>query len=184
MATKFNTRVQCPRDNFVLRCIEESFGISKGKENPMITLKWEIDRPEELEIGGELYTMAGTQTTSYYTTIVLNGEGDLAEKTRKSQENLVKLYEDCGLIPKNSTVANCGIDFENPKLGFKGLLVWALLYSDEVAQRKTPTKEQLAKGIKQGDIILDPIKKIPVVSYYPKIDRIFGLAEAAANKPF
>jgi len=184
MATKYNNRVKFPRENFVLRVIEEVFGMSKGKENPMITLKFEVDRPEEVNIGGEDYTVAGTQITNYYTTIVLNGEGDLADKTRKAQENVVKLYEAFGLVPKNSTVENSGINFENPKLGFKGKLVWALCYPDEQPQRKSPTKEQLAKGIKQGDIIMDPILKIPVVSYYPKIDRIYGLADNNVNKPF
>lgn len=178
MSQKWTSKIQWPRDNYILRCTEEIFGASKESQNPMLTLKFEVDSPEEVNVAGELYNVAGARTTGYYVTQVMNEDGTLdEEKTANAQKRVRDLYEKFGLPSDN-------INFENPELGFKGKLQWALLYADEQQQRKSPTKEQLAKGVKQGDVIKHPITGVPLIAYYPKIDQFFGLATQAANKPF
>lgn len=175
---KYNNNLQLPRDNYVIRCTEESFGPSKSSGNPMATLNFEIDSPEEVEIAGVRYTVAGARVSPVYlSTLGKNESGEVdADKTAKSRERFVAMLTNFGLPTDN-------INWDNPTLGFKGKLVHALLYSDESEQRKTPTKEQMARG-QQGDILLHPITKVPLVKYYPKVDTIFGLAEVAANKAF
>jgi len=177
MSQKWTSKVMFPRDNFVLRCIEESLEQS-SKGNAMIKLVFEVDRPEEVEINGDTFNVAGARSTGYYVLKVTDGDGAVdTEKTENAQGRIRELYEKFGLPSDN-------IDFDNPQLGFKGKLQWALLYADAQEQRKSPTKEQLAKGIKQGDVLRHPITREPLIAYYPKIDQFFGLAEAQANKPF
>ena len=167
-----------PRENFIIRCTEEIFGASKGSDNPMLTLKFEVDSPEEVNIAGEMFNVAGARISGYYVTQVLNEDGTLdEEKTANAQKRVRDLYDKFGLPSDN-------INFENPELGFKGKLQWALLYADAQEQRKSPTKEQLAKGIKQGDVLKNPVTGEPLIAYYPKIDQFFGLATANPNKPF
>jgi len=172
--------MQFPRDTFVLRCTDEGFAPSKGKGNPQITLHFEVDRPEDVEIAGEQYSVAGVKTKNYYPTIIFsdpqNGVVD-EEKTKNAQERVKRLYESFGL-------KSDAINFENPVLEFKGKLVHSLMYSKAEPQRRAPTKEQVAKGITEGDIIKHPINGEPLISYWPKIDEIYGPANAEANKPF
>lgn len=179
MSQKWSNKTMLPRDNYILRVVEESFGPSKGSGNPMITLEFEVVSPEEVEVGGDMFNVAGVKTVGYYTTQVFaDAEGNLEkDKTENAQKRVRTLYERFGLPSDN-------INFENPVLEFKGKTVHALLYSDVTEQRKAPTKEQLAKGQRQGDVIKNPITGKPLVSYYPKIDEIFGLAQTDPNKPF
>jgi hypothetical protein len=62
--------------------------------------------------------------------------------------------------------------------------VYALLYPDTQDRRKSPTAEQLAKGQKQGDVMINPITKKPLTQHYPKIGEIFGLAPTDTNKSY
>lgn len=142
-------------------------------------LKNDNSTTDEVDVGGESYMIAGVRITSYYPTIVLNkdGEGIDEEKTKKAQERVKEVYGKFGLD-------NTNINFENPALGFKGKLFMALLFGDPQPQRRSPTKEQLDRGIREGEVILDPVTRQPVINYYPKIDRIYGLAAAEANKPY
>jgi len=87
------------------------------------------------------------------------------------------LYENFGLKSDK-------LNFENPVLELKGKLVHALLYGKPEEQRRAPTKEQLAKGLKQGDIIKHPITGQPLVQYWPQIDEIYGPANSDTNKPY
>lgn len=177
---QWSSKVQFPKDTFVIRCTEEGFSPSKSSGNPMITLHFEVDRPESVEIAGEEYNVAGVKAKQYYPTIVFSDptSGIIdEEKTAKAQERVKRLYENFGLKSDN-------INFENPVLEFKGKLVHALMYSKAEAQRRAPTKEQLAKGIKEGDVIKHPISGEPLVSYWPQVDEIYGPANADANKPY
>lgn len=169
--------MQWPRDNYILRVIGDGFAPSKSSNNPMITLEFEVVSPEELEIAGEHYVVAGTKLKNYYPTIVMEGDNQNEEKTANAQARVKKLYELFGL-------PNDSINFENPSLEFRGKLVYALLYDDPSEQRKSPTKEQLAKGQRQGEVLRNPITKQPLISHYPKVGEIFGLAQIEAGKAF
>lgn len=176
---KWTPKYQFPTDNYVIRVTDEKFGPSNSSGNPMITLEFEVDRPEEVEIGGEQFNVAGVKVQpAYYTTRNPND----SEKEANAQKRVNELYSLFGLD-------NSVIDFDNPSLGFKGKLVHARLYSEERVQRKTPTAAQIAEAKKtgkqpEGDVLKHPITGIPQVSYFPKIGEIFGLANAEANKPF
>jgi len=180
MASKWNSKVAWPKDNFKIRCIRNSFEESKSSGNPMIVLDFEVDSPETYTIDGVEYNMAGVSygLRQWYVTKVMDASGAVdAEKTANCAERLRKLY------------AQFGLDFtkfdpENPTLEFEGKLVWALLRPDTQEQHKTPTKEQLARGEKQGEVIKHPITGQPLIQYVPTIDEIFGLAEAGPNIPF
>jgi hypothetical protein len=159
-----------PQDNYIVRCIDESFGPSKSSSNPMITLGFEIVAPDEVEVGGEHINVAGVQTTGYYTTQVIDGDGQLdLEKTSNCRQRLADLYKAFGLDFED-------FNPENPVLGFKGKVVHVLMYGKEQERRKSPTAEQL-KNKQQGDIIKNPLTGKAVITYQPTIGQIYGLAE-------
>jgi len=170
--------MKLPMDNYVARCIEESFGPSKSTGNPMITLEFEVASPEEVDIAGEKVGVAGIKLKYYATTFNPND----AEKSNKCRERLVGtpskkgLYQLFGLDP-------AGFNPENPALGFKGKLVHVRLTSDEQAARKDPTPEQVKKG-EQGDVIKNPVTGEEVKYYIPKIAEIYGLAPEKSGSPF
>lgn len=179
-AQKWNQKVQFPRDNYVVRVTDESFGPSKSSGNPMITLEFEVVSPEEVQVGTGTYTVVGVgNIRRYYPTIVYaDAEGTVdTEKTANAQERVRELYRLFGMDDK-------AINFENPELAFKGKKVYALLYADEVEQRKAPTAEELKQGKKQGEILKNPITGKALISYYPKIDEVFGIAPDDASKPY
>lgn len=186
MATKWSSRIQFPRDNFVCRVVEEKFTRSQSNGNPMITLTVETvgllkndnTTTDEVDIGGETFMIAGARIIQYYPTIVLdsNGDGVDSEKTRKSQDRVKELYSKFKMDEN--------VNFENPTLGFKGKQFMCLLYGDAQPQRRSPTKAELDAGKREGEVILDPVTREPVINYYPKIDRIYGLYAGEANKPY
>jgi hypothetical protein len=176
---KWNSSVMFPQDNFILRCIEESFGPSKSSGNPMITLGFEIVAPETVNVAGVDYSVTGLKITpGYYTTATL----DDAEKTAQNEARVFKssnperpsLYE---LFEIDST----GVDKNNPKLEFKGKLVHALLRSEVKEKTKSPTAEQLKKGQKVGDVIKNPKTGKPEISFYPKIEKLYGIADSTVS---
>ena len=168
-----------PQDNFILRCIEESFGPSKSSGNPMITLNYEIVAPETINVAGIEYSVQGLKITpGYYTTATL----DDAEKTALNEQRVFKssnperpsLYE---LFEVDSS----GVDKNNPKLEFKGKLMHALLASEVKEKTKSPTAEQLKKGQKVGDVIKNPKTGKPEITFYPKIVKLYGIAEGGVS---
>lgn len=177
-AQKWSSRIQFMRDNYILRILEPKFGESKSSGNPMITFDFEIVSPEEMQVGDEMFNVAGVKLTQYFPTQVIeNGQLDV-EKTQKAAARLQDFYKKCG-------VSFDGFNPENPDVSsFKGKLIWALLNPDVREQRKSPTSAQLAAGQREGDIIKNPITGEPLLSYYPKIGEVFGLAPADPNKPF
>src|SRR5437879_5627696 len=75
---KWNRSVPFPRDNFILRCIEESFGPSKSSGKPMISLEYEVVSPEDaVSADGKRYTVVGEKIIKYYTTKSVDGEGNI-----------------------------------------------------------------------------------------------------------
>lgn len=178
MSQKWNSRVQFPQDNFVIRCTDENFGPSKSSQNPMITLEFELQSPDEIEVAGEKYTVAGEKINNVYLTTQVIEDGTLnVEKTQKCAKRIEDMYRAFNL------------DFstfnpENPVLGFKGKLVHARLYGAKEEVRKSPTSEQLKAGIKQGDILLNPITKQPLLQYRIAIAEVYGLAAEETGKAY
>ena len=132
----------------------------------MITLEFEVVSPEVQSIGGEDVVVAGTKFKHYVLTKNLNPDGSVDEA--KSARTLERL---------NEFTSKCGVrsieDLDNPTLDFLGKEIWALVQADAQPKRKTPTQEQVTRG-QEGDIIKDPMTGLPVVDYYPKINRVFG----------
>lgn len=159
---KWNSKIPFPTDNFKIRCIDEQFGAS-GNDSPMITLEFEIVAPESMNIGGVEVALQGTKLKHYMVT-----KSEDAAKSESMKKRLDEFANKFGLPPIE--------DVENPALGFKGKVVWALLKCDVQEKRKSPTAEQLAKGIKQGDVINNPIDGKPLINYWPRVDEVFGLA--------
>ena len=180
MAEKWNSAVMFPQDNAILRVIEANFGPSKSSGNPMITLSFEVVAPESINVAGVEYSVAGLKITpGYYTTATL----DDAEKTKTNEQRVFKssnperpsLYE---IFEIDST----GVDKNNPDVTvFKGKLVHALLKSEVKEKTKSPTAEQLKKGQKTGDVIKNPKTGKPEISFYPKIEKLYGLADGGVS---
>lgn len=177
---KWSNEVVWQKDsNYIIRCIDEIFAPSKSKGAPMITLAFEIAAPETMEVAGVTYLIAGVSSglKMYFPMQSLDDDGNIdTEKTASCQERYKKFLEECG----QSTEFNP----ENPKPWAKGKLFLALLTDNKSEQRKSPTKEQLAKGIRQGDILINPKTKKPLEQHYPQIQQIFGLAPEDTNKPY
>lgn len=173
MSKKWTPEIKIPQDsNYIIRITEESFGPAKSSGNPMITLKAEVVSPEEVEVAGEMYSIAGAQTSPlYFTTQSTNQDGVVdPEKTENNVKRLKSLYKACGMDDSS-------INPENPALGFVGKTLYCILYPDTQDRRKSPTKAQLDAGQKQGDIMINPVTKQPLTSNYIKVGEIFGLAE-------
>ena len=164
------------QSNYILRCVEEIFGQS-SKDSPMITLKFEVVLPEDMEVAGEVYNIAGTPLRYFQVTqSMTNGVVDV-DKTAACKKRLEKLYAAFDLPTDN-------INPENPALGFKGKCVYALLENQVSEKCKSPTKDQLAKGIKQGDVLVNPKTNKPLTSNYPKISEIFGTAPVGTTPAY
>lgn len=173
MSQKWTNKVQFPRDNFILRCMDNQFSQSKSSGNPMISLELELVSPAEYEIGAEgTFTIAGIKLTQYFPTQVLNAETKEVdtEKTAAAQARIKDLYEKFGLDFSD-------FNPENPVLDFKGRLVWASMYDKVTEQRKSPTAEQLKAGKRQGDVLINPVTKLPMIRHEPAISEILGIAE-------
>lgn len=180
MSRKWSSDIKIPQDSsYIIRCIEESFAPSKSSNNPMITLKFECVSPEEVEVAGEMINIAGVQPSPLYiVTQAMDEDGTLnVEKSANGAKRLEAMYKAFGL-------PTSPLNPENPTLGFKGKQVYALLYPDTSEKRKSPTAAQLAAGQKQGDVMINPVTKQPLVNHFIKIGEIFGLAPVDANKAF
>lgn len=174
---KWTKKTPFPKDNFILRCTDEAFGQSSSG-NPMITLDFEIISPETVDVGTALVNVSGVQIRKWYVTKNFDGDTINIDKSAKSAEALKALYKAFGLDAEN-------INPDNPVLGFKGKCVHALLYGKQEEQTKSPTSAQLAEGKRKGDVIIDPVTKLPMVQYSPQIDTIYGLAQVdASNRPY
>lgn len=174
MAQKYNSSVVFERDsNYILRCISAVFGLS-GAGNPMLTFEYEIVSPEVMTVAGEEFTIAGLKMKTWQVVqTMVDGVVDV-NKTARNKEGLTKLYK--------AFEFDGEINPENPDTSaFINKTVYAMLSNDAKEQRKSPTAEQLAKGQKQGDIMLNPKTKQPLTYNGPKIGEVFGLAEVGGS---
>lgn len=179
MAQKWNSKVPFNKDNYILRCVEAEFGPSKSSNKPMITLGFEIAAPQEMQVGDESYIIAGLKTKKYYVTQSINEKGEVdIEKTESLRKQLEELYNMFGISFEGFNPENVDVS------EFKGKLVHALLSCNSTEERKSPTREQLLKGQRQGDIIKNPVTGKPMIKHFPQIDEFYGLATETAGGQF
>lgn len=82
--------IRFPRKNYLLRCVECTYGRSKVKEvdgktvgnNPMLTRVWEVVSPETVRIDDKEYIIAGKQITDYLTMTGKNAKNVVADSER------------------------------------------------------------------------------------------------------
>lgn len=171
--TNWNSKVPWPKDNYILRIIDGTKFAPNNNGNPMLTVVMELVSPDKATIGGTDYNLAGTKITQYIVTQVKGDDGVIdAKKTADSVGRLNDFYAKCGLEVPNP---------ENPDITLlKGKIVWALVYGDMVAQTKPPTPEEIAAGKRTGQVLKNPVTGKDLISYWPKIDEVFGPAEEIA----
>lgn len=151
LAAQLPKNVALPKDRYSIQCTEEEFGES-SKGNMMITRTWEVVDPTEKVINGQKYGIGGIILKQYLTTVCFkDGPNGKEVDTTKTQTMMAQVFEDY----KKLGLPYDDIDENNPVLGAKGLVANAILLSKPVPQTKDPTPEQLAKGQKYGDPILD-----------------------------
>lgn len=180
--TVLNASKQLPRNRYAIRFIEQKFAPASSG-NPMITLVAEIVSPETIKspFTGETLEIAGSKCKPVWmVTGIKDPENPgkfLTKDTQEAVDRVADFRIRCGLpVPEE------GIDYENPPLDFKGVVVDAILDSEEFVQRATPTPEQKAAG-KPGDPILDNDGK-EMKSHKPFISQILGKSNAdVSNNP-
>lgn len=184
---KWNRSIQFPtREDYKCRVLEALFGPSK-KGNPMITFKFEIEAPGEVEIAGTNYTIAGQTFQYWLTTGVQVPEGasdDVLTGIAEKNENMKRSAEE--------TLVAMGLDKESinwdnidtkPLLG---KLNFIDLYAEESEQRRDPTAAQIAeakaKGVEPvGDIKKNPLTGEPLKFYNIKVRKIWGLVPGSST---
>ena len=171
--------------NYVNRITEVLFGPSNRTGNPMVTVNMEVISPDEVEVGGTLYNIAGVPTKNYYTT-----QTDDEEKTANARKRLTDLLTILGLDTSALNWDNLGPQVQE----LKGKLVLTMMSSQPDTRRKTPTAAQIEAAKKQGlkdfsqigDVMKNPVTGKPLINYWPRIDEIFGLApdQTGGGKPY
>lgn len=128
--------VPLPKDRYSARIKSCDFGQSKSSGQNMLTVVGELYMPETVKaIDGKQYSIAGSEFTAYYSL------------QPQALYRLFELMDGCQLKAE--------IDPENPETKqFVGKCFSGVFGADKREQRKDPTPEQLAAGIKQGDPIL------------------------------
>lgn len=176
MNQKWNATVQFPTDsNYVNRITGVTFGPSNSSGNPMITLACEVVQPDEVEIGGVMFNIAGTPTKNYYTT-----QTEDEEKTANARKRVTDLLTLLGIDTSNLNWDNLGPQLEP----LKGKLILTMMSCTIQERRKNPTAAQIEAAKKQGltdfrnigDVMKHPVSGKALINYWPKIDEIFGLA--------
>lgn len=177
MAIDYNKKMQFPaNDDYVARITEAEFVESKRSGNPMIHYTMEVVSPDTRTIDGKEVNIAGVQIEQYATVTVMDGADVDTEGTDNVRERLKELLAKLEIETSN-------FDYQNPPVEkFKGLVVLCALGADTDSMRKAPTPEQLAKGQKEGDVMMNPITKKAIVFYKPKVIEIFGIAPESVAK--
>lgn len=179
----YNLTLPWPTDNYIVRCLPDAkFGPSNAGK-PMLTLNFEILTPETVNIAGEDFNVAGTKTQPVFrVTKSIDSDGNVdAEKTTTVQTYLKDMYKKFGLAEPT--------DFDNIDVTpLKGIIVWAVVANKAVPKRKAPTAEQLAKGEKEGDVLVNPVTGEPNIMNFPEIKEFYGLPKpdviASLNQKF
>lgn len=176
MSQKWNSSIQFPTDsNYVNRIVGVIFGPSNSSGNPMITLTCEVVQPEEVEVGGVMYNIAGVQTKNYFTT-----QTDNEEKTFNARKRVTELLTKLGIDAESLNWDNLGPQLEP----LKGKLLLTMMSSQIQERRKNPTLAEIEAAKKQGltdfrnigKVMTHPITGKALINYWPKIDEIFGLS--------
>lgn len=170
---QWNSSIRWERkSDYILTCMEELFAPSNGG-SPMVTLDFEVKSPETVEIDGEDITVAGTKMKLRM--VIAHENPEYQASFRAKFVKMLNAFE----LPTDN------IDWNNPTLGFKGKSVYALVEDNAVVQRGSPTKSDLAKGVKEGPVLVNPKTKLPLVKHYPQIAggfdsvEIYGIADVA-----
>jgi len=178
--SQWNSKMEFPKDRYILHCVEEEFGISKGSSNPMITRTWEIvghEGGETVTIGDKVVGIAGAKVTQYRPTKVRteDKEGWDPAKSDKAFGAFRDELIACGFEGDE-------IDDENPPIFMKGKTVEAVVYGKKDVSRKPQTPEQ-KKANQPGDSIKDAGGK-EIATYQLQIEMILGISETKVNSPY
>lgn len=168
-----NSKIPLPKQGYAWQCIEEEFKES-GAGNWMIVRDWQIINPNTaFSPSGQELTVAGCTAKQYLLTASMkqDSNGQKVLDDSKTKANMARVFQDYDLLG----LPNDDIDPLNPMLGAKGKVIFAVGYSKEYQQTKDPTPEQLEKGQKQGDVILDENNK-PMVGFQVMLGAIQGLS--------
>ena len=173
-------RDRIPRDVYDISFMEASFEAS-SKGNMMIILEPEIVGPEKVTVNGQAKIVAGVKCNKMYfpTIIYKDVDGVKVRDDAASEKALDRLRELYSALRIDMT----GFDDENPILEpLKKVVARAVLGAEETKACKDPTPEQLAKGQKFGDPIIENGKE--VVSYRINVTNVLGLSSKQVGKPF
>lgn len=161
--------------NYIVRVADAEVKLSNAG-NPMVVVTPEINTPADVMIGEDQVNIAGVKCgPRYYSIKVVNDEGELDPvKTKTARERLVKeLLSPIGLEYDQ-------VNWDNPDMSIlKGKAYYALVKSKVVEKRKNPTQVQIETARKagkraEGDVLMNPITKQPLVQYWPETEDIFG----------
>ena len=167
--TGLNSKIPLPRDRYSIQCMEETFVQSKNTPTWMIVRNWEIVAPATIQVNGRSVEIAGTEVVQRQMTKIADGKGGYdSVKTKNALSRLFEEFETIGL-PQDE------IDENNPPLLLEGKVFDAILDNEEYTRCKEPTAEQLSKGAKQGDPILDENGKT-IVGFKVKFVGLIGVS--------
>lgn len=157
---------EIPKDRYTARIKSAESVISKSSQQPQLVIKCEIADQEPVEINGQKFDVNGTEFQIYL---------PLAE------DKVARLFE----VNKKLGLP-MEIDTEAPDTEqYVGICFDVVLSSEPMYARKTPTGEQVRKGM-PGDIIKDREGKDIIQGYSVKCAHwdILGRTEVDVNTPF
>lgn len=168
---QWNRKVMFPKDNYIIRCREESVGLSQ-KDNFMVTLEWEIVNCEPKKIGDKTYEFDGVSFTTYH--VLKNPEKP------EDDDKKAKGYMERVLVPASVLGSmDEAWDAENPP-SMKGKVVHACLYG----KKNESLVEQIGEDGKKKMVPLkDPITQKERVDYQIQIETIYGVFDGEV-RPF
>lgn len=129
-------------ESAIIRCLKATFGLSKGKQNPMITLEWELlgirnkENKEKIDStitrGGIEYVLAGLSVRSTYHTLT-------PEAMKYYKANWSKFT--------GKPESEFSVDTENPDLSiFNKLVMSAVVKAKTVHKTRELSDEEKAAG--------------------------------------
>lgn len=171
-----NLRMQLPENTRVaIQCMKEEFAESKNSGNFHIHREWQVIDHPEIIINSQEIDLKGTELDEYVTTKWSDGNGGfLPPSDSKVRKGLGRAYESYDKIGK--PLPEEGFDTDNPPLVAKGMVVEAVLKSEQQQVTNPPSEEDIAAGRKRGSAKVDSDGK-PVYIFLPKIAYIIGPSE-------
>lgn len=183
MPKKWNADIMFPNDtNYIIRPCGVQFQPSNAG-NPQLIMEFEVVAPQEVEVAGEMVTLAGVKVKNYYPVTVFEDDGKTIDETRTkdARERLVKLYVD------GFGITDVDIDYNNPDTKvLLGKPAYAHLKPEVTEQRKAPNATQIEAAKKlgkrpEGDLLKNPITGKVLIKYWPRLEEIFGPAPAGGT---